>query len=125
MKLIININSLIISRKKRLLKDLKDNSLLILYSGSEIAISEDQYYDFSVNRNFYYITNLDLKNVFYVAYKIKGNEYKEYLFLRECNNKVKKKFYGSEYTITRVLLDTRLKKKDIFITDDFDSKLKE
>lgn len=119
----ININSLIISRKKRLLKDLKDNSLLILYSGSEIAISEDQYYDFSVNRNFYYITNLDLKNVFYVAYKIKGNEYKEYLFLRECNNKVRKKFYGSEYTITRVLLDTRLKKKDIFITDDFASKL--
>ena len=79
----ININILLQNRKKKLFKDLKDNSLMILYSGNEIPISEDQYYDFSVNRNFYYLTNLDLKDVFYVVHKIKGNEYKEYLFLKE------------------------------------------
>ena len=119
----INIEILLQNRKKKLFKDLKDNSLMILYSGNEIPISEDQYYDFSVNRNFYYLTNLDLKDVFFVVHKIKGNEYKEYLFLKECNDKVKKKFYGLEYTMACVLRDTKLSKNNIYITNEFNNKL--
>ena len=119
----INIVSIIKNRKEKLFKELNNNSLLVLYSGNELALSEDQYYDFSVNRNFYYITNLDLKNVFYVVHKIKDNDYNEYLFLKNCTDKVKKKFYGSEYTLTQVLINTKLKKSNIFITDNFSSKL--
>ncbi len=50
-------------RRNRLLKELKNNACVILFSGNEIMKSEDEAYDFCVNNNFYYLTGIDAEGM--------------------------------------------------------------
>ena len=49
--------------RKNLIKKMKENSLLILFSGDAPFRSADQQYKFTPNRNFYYLTGIDDKKV--------------------------------------------------------------
>ena len=59
---------------------IKDNSLTVLFSGVEKQKTADQEYDFSVDRNFYYLSGIDQSKAILVLLKAKG-ENKEYLFV--------------------------------------------
>lgn len=56
-------------RRNRLLENMEDDSLLILFSGVSPHASADAYYDFRVNRFFYYLTGLTRENMILVMRK--------------------------------------------------------
>lgn len=47
-------------RRQRLVEMLTDDSAVLIFSGEEIPLGVDMMYPFSVDRNFYYLTGLDL-----------------------------------------------------------------
>lgn len=74
----------LIERRKRLHDQLQENSLLVLFSGNLLKRSADSSYDFVVNRNFYYLCNLDEDQLVYVCYK-KGPQVLETIFIKDTN----------------------------------------
>ena len=73
-------NKYFINNRKRLQKSIKNNSVAILYSGYLINKSADEEYDFQINTNFYYLTNIDQDNSFLVMGK-KDGKYFESLII--------------------------------------------
>lgn len=59
-------------RRNKLGNLMKDNSLLFVFSSRAPYATEDEKYHFEVNRNFFYLTNLDIENAVLVLKKIKG-----------------------------------------------------
>lgn len=55
--------------RARLYSQMKDNSLLALFSGMEVRKTNDEYYPFYTNRNFFYLTGLDGKGLALLARK--------------------------------------------------------
>ena len=53
----------VISHRERLAQLLDDNCMLLLYSGIALHVSQDEYYPFRVNRNFFYLTGLSAENM--------------------------------------------------------------
>jgi len=59
-------------RRDYLLSQMNDNSACLLFSGKAIMKSEDEAYDFDVNRNFYYLTGLQKEDMVLLLSKING-----------------------------------------------------
>ena len=59
-------------RRERLLNYLPDDSIVLLFSGKAPFRSADETYDFSVDRNFYYLTGLDAEDMVLMLGKING-----------------------------------------------------
>ena len=55
--------------RKRLYKKMKENSLLLLFSGTEVRKTADEFYPFYTDRNFLYLTGLDSKELVLLAKK--------------------------------------------------------
>ena len=53
--------------RRRLYEGLAPNSLLLLFSGMELRKTNDEYYPFYTDRNFYYLTGLDSKDFVLLA----------------------------------------------------------
>ena len=51
------------ARRKQLMEEMEEGSLLILYSGMPSHISADAYYEFEANRHFFYLTGLRRENM--------------------------------------------------------------
>ena len=45
--------------RERLYAGMKDGSILVLFSGSPVRKTSDEFYPFYTNRNFLYLTGLD------------------------------------------------------------------
>ena len=58
--------------RKNLFDKIQDNSVVIMFSGKSPKKSADEVYTFTPNRNFYYLTGLDEKNIVLFLSKIKG-----------------------------------------------------
>jgi len=82
-------NSLFQNRREKLLERIKDDSIVILFSGEKIYRSADQEYPFSVNRNFYYLTGIDKPNIAYLAYKRDGKVV-ENIFVERIDEQMEK-----------------------------------
>lgn len=67
-------------RRERILKAVKANCAFMFFSGKAPMRSEDDAYEFSVNRNFYYLTGLDAENMVLLMSNIDG-VLKETLFI--------------------------------------------
>ncbi len=66
-------------RRENVFKQIKDQSVVILYSGKAPKKSADQFYPYEVNRNFYYLSHIDQADTYLVL--IKGaNQEKSFLF---------------------------------------------
>lgn len=65
-------------RRKNVFRELKDNSMLLLYSGVAPKKTADQTYSYEVNRSFYYLTGIDQPDSYLLM--VKGNN-KEQSFL--------------------------------------------
>ncbi|NLM33905.1 MAG: aminopeptidase P family protein [Clostridiales bacterium] len=63
---------LYIANRKKFFDRLEDKSMCILFSGNPPKKSADEMYTFSVNRNFYYLTGIDEKDLIVVLSKLNG-----------------------------------------------------
>ncbi len=59
-------------RREELLNRLEGNVAVLLFSSKAPMRSEDEAYDFSVNRNFFYLTGLDKEEMALLMYRING-----------------------------------------------------
>ena len=67
--------------RKRLYEGLKSNSLLVLFSGTELRKTNDEYYPFYTDRNFYYLTGLDSKEFVLLAMKDSSGSVEERIYI--------------------------------------------
>lgn len=71
-------------RRQEVLNRMKDNSILILFSGIEVHVSADEYASFEANRNFFYLTGLRRENMVLVLDKAAENA-TEKLFIEKAD----------------------------------------
>lgn len=83
-----------INNRKRLFEKIKNNSVLILSSGTLYIMSADEAYDFDVDKNFYYLTGINQENVILLLRKCAG-KLEEYLFIVK-NDPIKVKWVGAK-----------------------------
>ena len=79
-------------RREKLFAKMKENSALILFSGVGKICSEDEFYPFHSNRNFFYLTNIEQDHSALVLVKGIGGK-NVYLFIDEFNE-LKEKWTG-------------------------------
>ncbi len=81
--------------RKKVFDRLDENSFAVLFAGKSKHKTSDQYYDFEVNRNFYYLTNLSKEKMILVL--TKSGNCNSYLFIEE-NTELKEKWDGKRIT---------------------------
>ena len=67
--------------RERLYKKMKENSLLLLFSGTEVRKTADEFYPFYTDRNFLYLTGLDGRELVLLAKKDGEGKVEEKVFL--------------------------------------------
>lgn len=67
--------------RAKLYQGLKENSLLVLFSGTEIRKTNDEFYPFYTNRDFLYLTGLDQKELALIAQKDSAGKISEKVYL--------------------------------------------
>ena len=77
------------NRRQELIKSLHNNGMIILFSGKAPMLSEDESYDFSINRNFYYLTGLDKEDMILLMTNFDGVT-REILFIPPYDEYLKK-----------------------------------
>lgn len=77
------------NNRNKVLSKIKDNSLLILFAGNAPKKTADEKYQFTPNRNFYYLTGIDEEKHILVLSKF-GGKIKEYLFIKEVDPIIEK-----------------------------------
>ena len=75
------------NRRQKLIKAIPNNGAIILFSGRAPLRSEDEAYNFSINRNFYYLTGLDKEDMALLMYNIDGT-IREILFILPYDEKL-------------------------------------
>ncbi len=68
--------------REKLYQTLEENTLVIAYAGIPIHTNEDDYFDFAVNSQYFYLTGLERENTAFLAYKTEGKT-REILFIEE------------------------------------------
>ena len=71
-----------INSRERVANLLPDNAMMILFAGKDIRESEDQSYEFCINRNFYYLTGVNEQNDILVMIK-ENNSLHTIIFINE------------------------------------------
>lgn len=82
--------------RQRLEKSLDNNSILLLFAGMAPYKSADELYQFIPNRNFYYLTGIDKKEIIFLMSKIDG-KVSEKLFI-ERPDPIMAKWIGATIT---------------------------
>ena len=107
------------SRREKLFDALPDNSVSLVYSGVSKIISEDEYYEFHSNRNFFYLTGIEQENSILMLVKTPG-ERKAYLFLDEYNE-LKERWTGKRLTFDHATEISEL--ENVYSNQTFESML--
>ncbi len=71
-----------IERRKKFWEGMQDNSFALFYSGVAPHKTLDEFYVYTPNRNFYYLSGLKRENFNLLIVK-SANQYQEYLFIEE------------------------------------------
>ena len=69
------------ARRQRLLENKKENTAVVIFSGSAPMKSQDEAYAFAVDRNFFYLTGIQRENMILIMRKNYLGEYSETLFI--------------------------------------------
>ncbi len=77
------------NNRRKLLNRIKENAIVVLFSGAAPKKSADEKYKYTPNRNFFYLTGIDEENIALVLTKING-EYDEKLFIKKPNLQMEK-----------------------------------
>ena len=83
-------------RRHKLFDLLPENSVSLVFSGVSKICSEDEFYPFEVNRNFFYLTGIEQEHSVLMLVKCPG-EKKIYLFMDEYNE-LKERWTGKRLT---------------------------
>lgn len=67
--------------REQLYGQMKENSLLVMFSGTELRKTNDEYYPFYTDRNFLYLTGIDSKQAVFLASKDGEGKVKERLYI--------------------------------------------
>ncbi|MEL7660565.1 aminopeptidase P N-terminal domain-containing protein [Acetobacterium wieringae] len=86
-----------LENRRKMAEQLENNSLAILFSGREIAMTEDASYPFFANNNFYYLTGIREPEVVLVAIKDHHGDLSWKLFIEEADP-LKEKWVGKKIT---------------------------
>lgn len=86
-------------RRAKLFDQLPENSLTLVFAGASKIRSEDEFYPFYANRNFFYLTGIEQENSVLMLVKCPG-EHKEYLFLDE-HNELKERWTGKRLSFEK------------------------
>lgn len=86
--------SFYVNNRKKYFNLVEDNSITIINSGYVMRKSADEFFDFEVDKNFYYLTGINQEEVIYVMQK-KNGTMKEMLFIVE-NDPIKVKWVGAK-----------------------------
>ena len=90
------INTVFKNNRNKLAEKLEDNSILVMFAGEAKYKSADERYDFTPNRNFYYLTGIDEEKDILLIKKENG-EVSETLFIREIDE-IMAKWVGATFT---------------------------
>ncbi len=85
-------NNFSVNRSK-LKNILEDNQMAVVFSGNPVQKLGDEYFPFTPNRNFYYLTGLDRPKMIYFVYKFNG-DIEEYIAI-ERYDEIKAKWVGA------------------------------
>lgn len=110
-------SSLFIKNRNKLLKQMDNNSIMILYAGFAPRKSGDETYVFTPNRNFYYASGVNEERDILVLSKIQGRE-SSTIFINKYDE-YKAKWVGRSYFETEVREMSGI--QDIRYLEDFDS----
>ncbi|GAB6168643.1 aminopeptidase P family protein [Clostridium carnis] len=72
------------NNREKVLNDIKDNSIVILFAGNAPKKTADEKYQFTPNRNFYYLTGIAEENHILVMSKINGEKNSK-LFIKDID----------------------------------------
>lgn len=67
--------------RRRLYRGMKENSLLVMFSGMEVRKTADEFYPFYTSRNFLYLTGLDGKELVFLAKKDGEGQVEEKIYI--------------------------------------------
>lgn len=109
----------LLTRRKKLFDLMDENSVAIVFAGIGKIKSEDENYDFFVNTNFFYLTNIYQENSVLMLIKGLGEE-KTYLFVDEYNE-LKEKWTGKRLTFDEARSLSGV--ESIFSTNNFETML--
>ena len=107
------------SRRKKVFDQMKDNSVAIFFSGVSKIASEDEMLPFCVNKNFFYLTNIEQEHSALMLIKGIG-ERRAYLFV-DPYSELKEKWTGKRLTVDQASVISDL--KTIYTTDNFETML--
>ncbi|MCR1898298.1 aminopeptidase P family protein [Irregularibacter muris] len=82
--------------RKKVVEQLKEDSIVVLFSGQAPQRSADSTHPFVVNRHFYYLTGLDQENVMLIITKSQG-KVEEEIFIDEADP-ILEKWVGKKYS---------------------------
>ncbi len=108
-------------RREKLIQQVMEQSIVILFSGSLLKSSYDATFPFVVNKNFYYLTGIEQENSILVLLKT-PTTVKTYLFIDEIDDN-KTRWIGKKLDV-----DTASKVSgihDVLMMSMFDTRLKE
>lgn len=71
--------------RQRFYRQMKENSLLVMFSGTEVRKTNDEFYPFYTDRNFLYLTGLDSKELALMVKKDKEGCIQEKIFILPPN----------------------------------------
>jgi len=74
--------------REEVLNNIEENSVVVVFSGKALRKSEDSYYKFDANRNFFYLTGINRENFIYFYNNIEKK--REILFIEKPNEKIEK-----------------------------------
>ncbi len=77
------------TRRQSITRSMNEGSILVLFSGSLLYESQDETYPFSVNRHFYYLTNLAIADSILVLFE-RSNTIQEHLFIQRTDEMMAK-----------------------------------
>lgn len=72
------------NNRKKLMENIKDNSVVLVFSGKAPYKSGDELFSFTPNMNFYYLTGIEREKIVLLMTKING-EIDEQLFIEKSN----------------------------------------
>lgn len=70
-----------VGNRERFFRQMKEHSLLVMFSGTELRKTNDEYYPFYTDRNFLYLTGIDAKQAVLLACKDGEGKVEERLYI--------------------------------------------
>ena len=106
-------------RRQKLFDLMKENSVALIFAGVSKISSEDEFYPFTVNNCFFYLTEIKQENSILMLVKGIG-EKKEYLFVDEYNE-LKEKWTGKRLTYEEASIISSM--QNVYSTNNFENML--